>query len=248
MPLKRNLFSKGKKITKKTLSKYRNQRIAIGRSLMVRGVPKIHFHKVTTFLTDNLSYETEGGNPSTGSYVYGWDTANNTPQPFMLSQLPNVLEFQALYDAYKILKVVIQIIPSYNVVQNADSNNLALIPGIHSVLDFNGQVPVSASPTLFTTNLNQLVQYSTYRYTRGGRIHKRVITPRMAENVQSTTSGGVLTTVTGIEASKRWIDTQQADVRHYGIILMSDRSGVPDVSSLKFTTKATYYLVFKNTR
>lgn len=232
-----------KKRNTRRMTKYKGYRAKIARSRL-NYVPKIHFHKVTAFSTDALSPQPGPGSPAAYSYVYGWDTTNNTPLPFMLSQLPNVAEFQALYDVYKILMVAVSIIPAFNT--QIPANTLESFPGLHSVLDYNDSTSLTPSPTAFQTNLDEIVQYSTYRYTRGGRLHKRVIKPRVQESVQSTTGGGALTTVSGIEGSRRWIDTEQSDVRHYGITVMSDQLAAE--ATIKWTTKVTYYLAFKNTK
>lgn len=165
MKLKYNLFSK--------TAKKKYARKSVKRSI-------VKFSGVNALITNYFDNSTFVIDTSTGGSIimgigFTCDQGSGpTAGTFRITPV-NQAELKTLYDCYKINKIVFMLIPTYNVNaitlgQNTKDN----MPGIHSVIDYNDDnVPSS---------INDLLEYKTYKYTRGGQIHKRVFTPKVATN------------------------------------------------------------------
>lgn len=122
---------------------------------------------------------------------------------FSLSDLPNYSEFTALYDQYRINKLVVRFVPNHN---SSEVGATKALMEFNSVLDFNDQT----APTALT----QLYEYANWRMTRGNSIHTRVFSPAVL-GVVSTINA---TNFTGDQSKwKQWLATSQTDIEHYGI-------------------------------
>lgn len=211
-------------------------RVRIGRSLTFAN-NFIHPHKVTTYKAGQIALTSGGSTISTGI-------------PFTLGDVPNAAEFVALYDVFKIQKVTISIIPQFNVQQVGGAGatppvtGQSIYPGFHSCIDYND----ITAPTTIT----DLVEYATYKNTRGGRTHTRTLKPKY---LIASMVGGSGTNVA--EESGKWLNTNSGTIAaptpsvvpHYGIKLLSDT--VPTLTSpdvILFDLKIVYYLIFKNTK
>lgn len=194
---------------------------------------QLHYHKVTYYGTDEYS-------------ITNVNSILKEVVTFSLSDVPNSSEFVALYDCFKIRKVVVEIIPQYKTIMpSSNSAPGSTFPGIMSAIDYND----ATTPV----NVSELCQYNTFKQTRGGMVHKRVILPRyqLASNLS-----GTLTNIA--ESRQNWLNTNTgtvpspvaSTVPHFGLKWMTDQYS-PTLAadeSINFDYKVTYYLVFKNTK
>lgn len=124
-----------------------------------------------------------------------------------LSNLPDISDFQNLFDSYRVNKLVLTIIPKVSdyvaqvptTLTSVGGAN-AMMPTIHSAIDYDD----SNAPT----NFNQMVQYDIYRSTRGHREHTRVWVPKVELTAGATS---------GLPKSYQWIDTDNIEVPHRGL-------------------------------
>ena len=122
---------------------------------------------------------------------------------FSFNDLPNSSEFSALFDQYRVNKLVIKFVPNHN---SSEVGSTKALMEFNSVLDFNDQTAPTA--------LNQLYEYANWRMTRGNAIHTRVFTPAVLSLVSTTSP----TNYQGDQSKwKQWLATSQLDVEHYGI-------------------------------
>lgn len=126
------------------------------------------------------------------------------------TNLPNATEFTALFDEYRINKMVVKFVPNYtgsDMNPNATFNSL---PNIYSIIDYDD----ASTPA----NLDELLQYPNMRMTRSNQIHTRVFTPKVSLDVNG---------VAGTAAkAKQWLDCNQTTIPHYGMKYWIDAAGV----------------------
>lgn len=139
-------------------------------------------------------------------------------QTFSLKDCSDYLRYSKLYDMYRIKKVIFTIEPSFNVVDpgvqpkdtfpnpTAEFANNAY--GIESVIDYNGNPHLSAS--------SSMNDYGTYRKTRLGKVHTRVLVPRIQVPVFQSTNG-TTPTFSYYSSTSRWLNTTTPNVPHYGV-------------------------------
>lgn len=195
----------------------RRRRLARRPRRILRGRPRIQTHSFKrTWYNEN--YFSTG---TAGPTLAGLN--------FRLDSLPNYSEFTALYDQYRINKIVVKIIPKVTevgMVLGSTGNSAGI--QIHSALDFDD----SAAPT----TVSQLCQYSTYKMTRGHQIHTRVFTPKCELSANATANVA--------PKSYQWLDCDHADIAHYGMKLI-----IPTISSstiIYYDYSVTAYMSFKN--
>lgn len=152
---------------------------------------------------------------------------------FKLNDLPNYQEFQSLYDLFRVNKVKVTIVPNFT---GLDGGSIPLgaqdllgvqgtnsywwfsgMPNIHSVIDYDSISLVD--------NLPDLMQYSTYRMTRGNRMHSRYWTPAVIMGTESECDpDGTVARTPTMQKFKPWLDTATGHcVPHYGMKLAIDR-------------------------
>lgn len=122
---------------------------------------------------------------------------------FSLNNLPNVSRYNGLFDAYRINKIVIRMVPSQNSWNANISTSNYELPQIVDLIDYDDNVQLSQT--------NQYLQYNTHRVHRGDNGWVRKFTPAIA----LATLNLAVTTPT-VQKFKQWIDMGAADVPHYG--------------------------------
>jgi len=187
-----------------------------------RGQSPLYNYKRSIFLKDALIVA--AGNPDT-ALAY---TATMT-------QLPNVTDFSNLYDSYMIKKVVVKIIPKFTNValaSGATTQNTNL-QQIHSVIDYDDGVAPGS--------INDLVQYHSYRMTRGHVPHTRTFVPKV-ELVETNTGGGG-----GGQAAKayQWCDFDNINTAHRGMKFIIPSPTVTG-TTVYYDQLITYYFSCKN--
>lgn len=162
---------------------------------------------------------------------------------FRLSDLPNVSEYAALYDQYKITGIKFKVMPkSDNLAQAANSNTISGFGQIITVIDNDDAIA--------PTNKDDLLQYRTCKVTGPARKHSRYIVPKMLNTVYRT---GLTSAYNSI--SCKWLDMSITDVPTYGIKLWIDPPVLNGLAAtpyaalqVPYDVYATYYFKCKNTR
>lgn len=115
-----------------------------------------------------------------------------------LSNIPNSSDFINLFDAYRIVQITLDFLPSVYTPSN-DST-------LYTVVDpDDGSVP---------TTIDQLRQFDTLQMAPGGKFLTRTYTPHVADGVYNGTTivaGGI-----GSPYS-RWLDNAVNTIQHYGV-------------------------------
>jgi hypothetical protein len=142
----------------------------------------------------------------------------------------------AMYDYYRINKVVVKLIPRFTDANLTGSTDRA-VPQVYSVIDYDG-----GSSTL---TQDQLLQHQTVRITRGQKSHKRVFTPAILNSVDNATNG--------VPKWKQWLDMQNINTEHNGLYLYIDRlqnqdGSVPSGPGLYYDLYVTFYFSCKGLR
>jgi hypothetical protein len=153
-----------------------------------------HFKR--TFQSADISNLTAGA--SAGAYAPAF------------TNLPNNTEFSALFDEYRINKVVVKFVPNFtgsDLNPNASFNSL---PNIYTILDYDD----NNTPA----NLDELLQYPNMKMTRGHAIHTRIFTPKVCLDVGGSNAVA--------PKAKQWLDLSFASIPHYGMKWWLDASGV----------------------
>lgn len=138
-----------------------------------------------------------------------------------------------MFDQYKINGIQIQLVP--NVTGN-DANPVSTyytLPNVHSIIDFDDDVAPAA--------LTDMMQYPSYRRTRGHEVHKRYFRPAIAASVYKTAS----TTGTSQQFNK-WLDCADTTIPHFGLKLWVDQTN--SATSVTYQVYVRYYLSFKGVR
>jgi len=162
---------------------------------------------------------------------------------FMLSHLANVSEIVNLYDNYRIKKVVVQVIPSFNSSELIQAvAGPAGIPCMHYAVD--------SDDATVPANRTSIMENSYCRTVRLDAPFNIVIVPR-AQNVVATSGGGSV--AGGMLPANTWLDTASQNIPHYGLKFWIDEmvqvAGLVDADTparpfVKFNV--TYYLECKN--
>lgn len=151
---------------------------------------------------------------------------------FNLTQLPNFSEFTTLYDAYRFNKILVRFVPNAN---SADVGTATQqIPNFHSVIDYND----ATTPA----TLNSLYEYSTWKMSRGTRIHQRIWRPATLDSVD--TGAGAVSSSNS--QWRQWINTGNANVNHYGLKICAEQGAAVD--GIDWVPYVTVYLSCKSVK
>ena len=163
----------------------------------------------------------------------------------MLSDIPSYLEFTALFDAYRINKVVLKITPfcTSSTTQSTAANLGQVSCLLHSVVDRDD----ATLPTASSTGINELREYpamkTTNMYANGGRAIKIKYVPRIAMAAYS----GAFTSYARSKANQ-WLDCNSTTIQNYGIKGVFETIGNGTIQNMYFQIEAKYYLSFKEFR
>lgn len=205
----------------------------------------VHHFKFKAYTQNWLGIEMDGNN----SYF---------SRDFSLEDMPSATELVALFDLYRINKIVFKATPRYtsnliynvapftsNVIAeagNTDAGGTNLLgtsnmglPQLITVIDYDDVTT--------PTSLDELYEYSNVKKTLGSRSHTRVFVPRIK----------VDPTVTDLSMSKRWISTSNSALNHFG--LKGVCANIPDLPAqggdrpiFFVDLEITMYLSFRNTK
>lgn len=147
---------------------------------------------------------------------------------FTFDKLPGYTEFTSLYDEYRINKVVYKFIPNYTGVDMNPLSTALSMCNFHSILDFDD----STAPAGFT----EILQYPSYKMTRGNRMHTRAFTPAISFEVGGNIGYSI--------KYKQWINCSNITVPHRGIKYVVDQS----TATGTFNVITTVYFSMKGVR
>lgn len=124
---------------------------------------------------------------------------------FTVADLPQIASFTALFDSYRINKVVVKFVPMQNnvptvAVSAAGANQNGVTQDMETVIDYDDAV--------ILTSRAAALEYDTYKETPCWKTHKRVIVPSMSMEAFKTSG----TTIGYIQKKKQWIDAAYTDV------------------------------------
>jgi hypothetical protein len=149
---------------------------------------------------------------------------------FRLDDLPNYTEFTSLFDQYRIAKVKLEFIPTFNCSNLYDmQNGNPLVPNIQSAIDYDD---------ISLANEDAILQYQTRVLTRGEQIHTRTLKPKP----QIAAYNSALAFGYASAATNPWIDTSSPDVPHYGLKVYIDPVTLNETSTWLYRVIATYWL------
>ncbi len=160
----------------------------------------------------------------------------NALMTFDISLLPNIVEFQRLFDQYRITGVKIDFLQT---TQNEPSN-----PGMVMATSIDldgGTVPATFNDMLQRSNCKVKPWSSA-----GGGLPRRSIflRPRYANEIYRT---GV-TSATSLGNPKSWLDTSDVDIPHYGLnIAWNNTTGTLNYTA-EVAVTITYYLEFRKVK
>jgi len=154
---------------------------------------------------------------------------------FTLGMLPNVSEFTALYDQYRINKIKVVLVPALTGLDGNPQSTSYYMPNFHSILDYDD----SNAPTA----LSQLMEHPNYRRTRGQRDHKRYFTPAVAAEIYQS---GVSTSYS--QKFKQWLDLASTSVPHYGLKYCVDVGNPAGGTQWAWRQYVTFYFSCKGVR
>lgn len=160
---------------------------------------------------------------------------------FLLSDLTQAATFTALYDQYKITKVVIKLYPLFFYGQFGSSAQavtaVAPTTRVLTLIDYDD----AAAPT----NLAVMRDYQNCKEWTINGATKPLTIPIVPHIAVAAFGGGVFASYAN--ESKRWLDCGSATIEHYGL-----KIGIPQVQSAGcitgFDIEAEYYISFKNVR
>jgi len=115
--------------------------------------------------------------------------------PFLLTDLPDYVEFTALFDEFKIQQVIVQFTPT---------NYSQAYASLFTAIDYDD----ASSPS----SINDLREYGSFHFTPALKYHQRVLTPKYSYRVYNGVG------ITDSFASTRgWVDCSKPDTPWYGL-------------------------------
>ena len=149
---------------------------------------------------------------------------------FNLDDIPGYSDLAAVFDQYKIDKVMLRFVP------NGTQQAMTPAPVQRSVL-YTAFDPNDATAA---STLNELIQYQNCSMTPYLEEYKRVVYPRVAVN--SSDAEGQVT----LSAAGTWCATNQKDVDWYGLKWGVSANGYALTYVQSWNIHAQFYMSFKN--
>lgn len=190
--------------------------------------------KVYTYKRFVNNADTGGQNP----YISQLITDQHLAYHFTLSDVPNYEEFTSLYDEYKILKIVVKLMPMAMQVTNSADGSTSNFGILATVLDFNDDTPL--------TSIQDYEAYQNFRFQsiQSQRLHTRVFTPTAA-GLTLTEAGAATSVPVRVERNK-WYRTSNAEVVYYGLKLFLGAGSANSLQTYYF--QLIYYMAFRNVK
>lgn len=212
-------------------------------------------HEYTRYMRDLVLQNTWTGSPAVSDIVFNVDNnpqgknylgfhlgnlisdVNGTSQiggamSFRMSALPQLLDFETLYDRYKLRGVKIVITPLSNF---ASAANLGTLPVISYAYD-NDDTAVPA-------NNDVIRQYGTCKIKRLDKPVKIWLRPKLLLAGAGASAGEIV-------SSPKFIDMGDVDVDHYGVKFWINNMLLGNTATINslFRVTAKYYFTCQATR
>jgi len=192
-----------------------------------------------------------------------WEIGNPTPDDnglfqfggsmrFQLADVINTIDFTALFDRYKLNKVVVSIMPLMNtghaIISSGTGNTQSsILPTLVTAIDYDDSVV----PTL----ADELLERSNCKSYRMGDkvINITIKNPKMLLAVQEGDPGAV-TTVNAVTKSASYLDCAQDEINHYGLkfyvrdFALPNNPGTPPLVNSLIRIRCKYYFSFKEAK
>lgn len=153
---------------------------------------------------------------------------------FKLSDVPSSTDFTNLFDRYRITGVSLKFFPQWTSNDLNPATTLSNInPQVYSVVDYTD----SANPL----SIAEMMEYGTFKMTRGSALHKRFIRPALLSSSYET-----VTTSAYTPKWKQWLTTDDPATPHYCLKYAFDRA--PSNTACQVKIYATYYIQCKDTK
>lgn len=171
---------------------------------------------------------------SPGSFAIPNAAGTGAQVEWKLNEVVGYGEFTALFDSYRINKIVIKFIPEINQMNTGLAAGTAIVPLFYSAIDYDsGSAPTSAA---------EVQEYASCKAVPCNKPFTRVVVPRTASPIYRA---GV-TAAYMMNPARQWIDCGYVDVPHYGLVVWANPSVAANQFSYKIEVIA--YLAFKNVR
>jgi len=232
---------------RKKMAKRRRTRRVVPRRFP-RGMTRIPTHSFHRWVTAMPS-----GNVGVTSCTYDTTTSVISCTPtnstceftlnFPISAIPNVNEFTALFDAYRLTKIHLQIKminspDSQNYINSSTASNAAnFYPTLWYTSDFDDSTTVSLAQIKEFERVKHRVLYPN-------RQINVILRPRCLTQVYRTS----ITTGYKINRSGTWLDLANTDIPHYGFKSVIDFEGVSPAANFQFKVNVKYYFQCKSAR
>lgn len=214
---KRNQQSKSQR-TKNTVTRFTADSTVLPYQT---GIASIPFQRMYRY--DLLAREAHRISVSVGvsPATYYWN--------FALNQIPNVSEYTALYDAYRIKQVVVYFRPAATQVYTGNSSGD--VPTITTALDYNDNSTAGVDPT----------EYQTAMTCQMTTAFARKLSPRTAIAIYNGVSNAYIQ-----GSPNQWIDCGYPAVPHYQLIVQTGSTSIDN--QFVYIVDILYTLEFKTVR
>ena len=159
------------------------------------------------------------------------NVTNFSSDTFELVDLPQYLSYTALYEEYRINKIVYSFKALNNMALPSQlAGNVSTLGMIHTTIDYNDSVA--------PTSIQNMMNDSSYKGTLSNRSHTRTFVPKWLNVV----AGGVPN-----QSKTGWLNCDNVNVSHYAIKWAFEggtTSGAPP--SFYVEPIITYYVSFRN--
>lgn len=130
---------------------------------------------------------------------------------------PNVAEFSALYDQYRVISLTHTYFPIYNSADMSGATTKALFP-IAWYIDYDDATP--------PTSMTQMLERQDLKYTRDGKTIK--IGPYVPRVNTAAYPNPAAFIASPVSIKPPWLDCTSMDVKHYGVKVWLDDNGTPN--------------------
>lgn len=197
--------------------KYRQSVSRISRSIVSRNAPHLFKYHVNK---GPLTF-------STGS------SSTNLGLTFSLSDIGNSAELTALYDVFKINRIIVKITPTWTNTELPSNASAGITPQIFSAIDYDD----STAPTEA-----QIREFGSCKESNGFRAHKRTIYPKVLTMAYKT-----IASTAYMPEKARYLDCADTTTPHYGLkILMNNGAVSGSGSPWSARIECIYYISMKN--
>lgn len=154
---------------------------------------------------------------------------------FSLSDIGNAAELIALFDQFRLDKVVVKITPTFNSIDAPSIASSMITPQIFTAIDYddNTAPPSEAS----------IREFGSCKETNGSKAHIRTLVPKVLTMAYKT----ALTTAYAPAKSAMYIDCADSTVPHYGLKVYMNNGGMSGSGSpWSARIECRYYVSLKN--